>query len=189
MADIGGIQLLPDTKRKIEYNAPGRNRLLILSFLFAGLLALVYGGLLFYKGYIKDDLDGINDQLVTLERSRDKNYEDRLINLKKNLAVVMPLLKNHIFWSSGLVKIQNLIVPQVQFDSLSVSLEKKEYSFKAFASSYADVAKQIAAFNADSNVTDLTIGRITSNSNGRVDFSIVLKLNTDTLLKNNSSLK
>lgn len=176
MSDIGGIQLLPETRKKIEYHAPGQNKLLVFSLIFVALIFAVYGGLLYYRGIKQAALDDVNDQLKKNEEARSKTDENKLLQLKNSLSVVGPLVEKHIYLSNALTHIQGLVHPQVRFDSLSLYVEKKEYVFKAFAASYAVVAKQIAAFYADDTVTDVQVGKISSLPDGKVEFSIILAL-------------
>lgn len=187
MADNGGLQFLTETKKKIEVSVPGQNRLLVFSLIFLALIMAVYGGLVYYKGLLATELDQVNQQLVEIEKARSKKDEDSLLKLKDDLALVKPLIENHISWSEAFAKIQNLIIPQVQFDSLGVKLDKKEFTFKAFAPSFTVVAKQLAAFYADSAIRDVSVGKISSLPNAKVDFSAQLVLDLDKIIKKNLS--
>jgi hypothetical protein len=184
VAELKEIQLLPNTRKKISYSATGRSKLLVLSFVFIGLLAGVYFGLVYYKNSATKNLNNIDQELVANEEARSKTDEDMLLRLKNSLAIIGPLLKNHVLWSDALAHMQSLINPQVQFDSLMVDSAKEEYTFKAFASSYSTVAKQISAFYADDAIKDLSVGKITGQPDGKVDFTIQLSLDSEKLYKN-----
>jgi len=179
VADIGGLQLLPETRKKIDYRKPGQNRLLFLAFIFVGLILAIYGGLYFYKGTQKTKLDDIDNQLVANEKARSKTDEEKLLALKNSIAAIGPVLSGHVKWSEALTHIQGLVNPKVKFDTLSVNLSKKEYSFKGYAANYATIAKQIAAFYADSAITDLSVGKITSQPDGSAEFTMVLVLDLE----------
>lgn len=185
MADAGGIQLLPDTKKKIQLQSTGQNRVLIFSFVFVVLVGGLYGGLWWYQDSTQKKLEDINKQLSDIEATRNKKDEEKLLNLKDSLALVEPLIKSHVFWSDAFDRIQNLINPGVQFSSLGVSLGKSEYTFKAVARNYSTVAKQIAAFYKDDAITDVSLGKISTLSTGQIEFSTTLILNVDKLVKKN----
>jgi Tfp pilus assembly protein PilN len=174
VADAGGLQLLPETRKKIEYHAPGHNRLLIFSVVFLAFIFAVYGGLVYYQKSVQGQLDTINSALVKNEQARSKTDEDMLLNLKDNLAVASNMLTQHLPWSQALTHIQALIVPQVQFENLTVKFDQKQYSFKALAVSYAAVAKQVAAFYSDGAITNIVMGNITAQPDGTVEFSVQL---------------
>ncbi len=185
MADNGGLQLLPEIRRKIDIRTPGQNKLLFFSLGFLVLLFALYGGLLIYKNSLSNDLAGVEQQLAALEQSRNKSEEMELLRLKDQLGIIKPLIESHIIWSEGLTRIQNLVNPQVQFDSLNANVSKGEYSFKALAASYAAIAKQIAAFYGDEAITDVNLGKIANLPTGRVEFSMQLNLDINKFLKKN----
>ena len=147
------------------------------------------GGLIYYKKSVIGQLEGVDKQLVDLESSRNKKDEQKLLSLKDSLALVQPLILNHTVWSGALTRIQGLINPKVQFDSLSVNLAKAEYTFRAFAADYATVAKQIAAFYNDDQITDVIVGKVTSLTDSKVEFTAVLNLDINRLVKKNLSKK
>jgi len=189
LADVNGLQLLPETRKKLKIAIPGQNRLLVLSLIFLALILALYGGLLVYKNKLSGELNRVEEQLVAVEKSRSKSDEEKLLRLKDQLSLVKPLIDSHISWSDGLARIQNLVNPQVQFESLNVNTTRGEYSFRAFGANYAAVAKQIAAFYTDEAIKDVSLGKVLGLPTGRVDFSIQLSLDVGKLLKKNSPEK
>jgi hypothetical protein len=174
MPNIGGLQLLPETRKKIEISIPGQNRLLILSLVLAGLLVLTYVGLKMYENSIVSSLDPIDQELQNIEKSRDKEVETQLIGLGKQFATIKPLLDAHILWSQALTKVQRITLPRVQFQSLTSSASSKKFLFKAIADNYTTVAKQIAAFYGEDSITDLQLNRVATLTDGKVEFSMEL---------------
>lgn len=183
MADAGGLQLLPNTRKRIDYSAPGQNRLLLLSFVFVVLVVGAYFALSYYKEKITSELNVINEDIVKNEEARSKTDEDNFLKLKNSLSAVEPLLKKHNFWSSAVTHLQSKIHPEVQFSSLSMNSNKDEIVFKAQASSYTTVARQIAAFYSDSSITEVVIGKIIAMPDGRAEFSIQLKFDPAKLIR------
>ena len=185
MSDVGGIQLLPETRKKVEMKIPGENRPVVFASIFAGLILIVYFGLWAYNNKLKGDLDRIGAQLTELEKSRNKTEEANLLRVREQLKVVKPLIEGHVMWSEGFAKLQGLIHPQVYIDSLTAQIEKGEFVFKAYAANYATIAKQIAAFYSEETIKDVNLGKITGLPNGKLEFNIQLAFDIDKMLKKN----
>ncbi len=183
MANAGGLQLLQQTRKKIEFHVPGQNKLLILSFVFLALVGGAYAGALSYRTSLFSEAQSIDQQLASLEQQRDKGAEERLLSLQKQLGVVGPLLSDHIAWSDALIRIQNLLEPKIQFVSFHADVLKQSLSIKAQADSYSTIAKQVAAFNKELAITDIVLNRITSVSTGKVEFDMELSFNRAKLLQ------
>lgn len=174
MPDIGGLQLLPETRKKIEVRVPGQNRPVVLSSIFVLVILGLYLGLMFYNNSILSSVTQADEQLAALERSRDKKLEQKLLGLKSQLSVISPLISSHLFWSQGLSKVQNLVQPQVQFKSFNADGPAVKIVFQATAASYTVIAKQIAAFYTDDSITDIVLNKATSLPTGNVDFTMQL---------------
>ncbi len=174
MPDAGGLQLLPETRKKIEVRVPGQNRSMVLSLIFAFVILGLYFGLMFYNNSILSSITQVDEQLAALEKSRDKKLEQKLLDLQGQLSVVNPLIGSHVFWSQGLSKIQGLVQPQVQFKSINADSSATKIIFQATAASYTVIAKQIAAFYADDSITDIVLNKAASLPTGAVDFTMQL---------------
>ncbi len=172
MADIGGLQLLPETRKKINVENPGENRPLVFAFLFLILVAGAYFGLLTYKNKQVAALASIDDRLVTLEKSRDKKEEAKLLNTYKQLSLANSIIQNHIFLSDAFGRIQSLIQPQVQIKSMSFDIGNGKIGVVAVASGLTTVAKQIAGLYSADFVSDIDLSKVQAQSNGQVNFSM-----------------
>lgn len=181
MADIN-LQLLSETRKKIEVHARGDNLYLKMSIALVVLVAVIYLGARFYRSSVVSNIQSVDGDLNALEQKRDKATEDKLLTLNKKLNVVMPLIASHLYWTDALARIEKLIQPQVQFKSLSVGVNDKKINFKAEAASYTVVARQIAAFLSDQAFTNVSVGKVLSLSTGRMEFSMQLDFNQSKLL-------
>lgn len=182
MPDIGGLQLLPETRKKIDISLPGQNRPLVLGFIVLTIVIGVYLGLLVYKQSLSSKLLSIDGQLVDLKKSRDKQIENRLLDLNKQLAVVNPLIDSHIFWSEAFTKIQSLVEPQVQFKAISADVLGKKIVITALASNYTAVARQIASFYTLDSITDVVLNKIQNQPAGQVELTMQLFFDPNRLL-------
>ena len=182
MPDIGGLQLLPETRRKIEVSLPGQNRPLIFSVIALALVIGFYFGLLGYKQSLFSAITSIDNQLADLEKSRDKQLETRLLDLNKQLVVINPLMNSHFFWSSAFIKIQSLVQPQVQFKSVNADTPSKKITINGFAAGYTTVARQIASFYTTDSITDLILNKVQSRPSGQLEFTMQLFFDPDKML-------
>lgn len=182
MPDIGGLQLLPETRKKIDISLPGQNRSLVLGFIVLLLIGGLYFGLLTYKQSLFSEVSSIDKQLADQEKSRDKQLETRLLDFNKQLAVVNPLISAHTFWSEAFIKIQSLTQPQVQFKSISADASSKKISISAVAANYTTVARQIASFYTIDSLTDVALNKVESKSTGQVELTMQLFFDPNKLL-------
>lgn len=183
MADQGGIQLLPEIRRKIEIRTPGENK-----WIYAGITALVLvfsiaAGLAFYRGGLENQLVGLDADLANLEKQRDKKVEANLLTLNKQLTMTTTLLNNHLFWSKALTKIEALTQPQVQFSTFNAMAEEGKFEIKAFTLNYTVLAKQIAAYVSDDSIKDIDLSNVHVLTNGRLEFSIKITFDKNKFIK------
>ena len=183
MADQGGIQLLPESRRKITIKTPGENR-----WMYAGVAALVLvssiaAGLAYYRSGLEDDLAVFDADLINPEKQRDKKVESNLLTLNKQLTMTSTLLNNHIFWSKALAKIGALTQPQVQFSTFNAMAEEGRFEIKAFTLNYTTLAKQIAAYVSDDSVKDIDLSNVHVLTNGRLEFTVQLTFDKNKFIK------
>ena len=178
MSDIGGLQLLPETRKKIEIRIPGQNRLLTFGIILLLLVAGLYLWLLSYKGSLFSSISAIDEQLLAVEKSRDKDLEKKILDLNKQLSVINPLLTSHSFWSFGLGQIQSVSLPQVQYQSINADFFSKKIVITVIARDLTTIARRIAALYTLPSVTDITLNKISSQSAGTIQF--ILQINFDT---------
>lgn len=182
MADAGGLQLLPETRRKIEVSVPGQNRSLVFAFIFVGIIVALYVGLSFYKSSLADSIAALDIKLTELETSRDKKSEQDLLALNKQLSVVGALLANHLFWSDAFGKIQALVLPQTQFQTLNADTPGRKIIIKGLSANYTTMARQIASLYTLEAVTDLILNKVSAHPTGKVEFTMQISFDPKKLL-------
>lgn len=183
MPDQGGIQLLPESRRKIDIRTPGENR-----WVYAGVAALVLvfsvaAGLVFYRSGLEDKLAGLDTNLTNLEKKRDKKVEANLLTLSQQLALTTQLLNNHIFWSKALAKIEALTQPQVQFSTFNALAAEGKFEIKASTLNYTVLARQIAAYVSEDSIKDIDLSNVHVLTNGRLEFNIRITFDKNKFLK------
>ena len=183
MPDQGGIQLLPESRRKITIKTPGENR-----WIYAGVTALVLvssiaAGLAYYRGGLEDQVAGLDNNLTNLEKQRDKKVEANLLILSQQLSMTTTLLNNHVFWSKALAKVEALTQPQVQFSTFNALAEEGRFEIKAFTLNYTVLAKQIAAYVSDDSIKDIDLSNVHVLTNGRLEFTIRITFDKNKFIK------
>lgn len=183
----GTIQLLPETRRKLDIKIPGENRPLYLGLAVLGLVILVFAGLKVYASILTNSLVSLNNQALELEKKRDRDFEKNLLVLKKRFSSAQTLVANHIVWSNALTKIQSLTPPQSQMDTFFADTQATKIELKGRAPSYTVVAQQIASFLSDGAITDIDLNKVTSLSTGLLEYEMKIIFDKDKLLLNKES--
>lgn len=185
MADKGGIQLLSESRKKIEVFVPGSNRILNFGFGVLVLSLVIWGGLRWYRSYLTNSLTALDGELLALEQQRDKKTEQALSIFQKQNVLISEMLKKHLYWTEGFAKIEALLSPQIQFETFSASAIQNTIDFKALAANYTAIAKQIAAFTSSASIEDVTLSNVANLTNGKLQFNMNIKFKPETFLSKN----
>ena len=183
MADQGGLQLLPETRRKIDIKVPGENRLLYSGVAILILILIAMGGLYFYRNTMESKIVELDAQISALEKTRDKNVETNLLTLSKQLSLISTLLDSHVVWSKAFGKVESLLQPQVQFLTFAAAVSDNRFEFKALAPNYTVVAKQMAALVSDDSIKDFALINVHVLTSGKLEFSIKIEFDKTKFIK------
>ncbi len=145
---------------------------------------LLYGGLLFYKSKINENLENIRDEIVSLDQKRDPEIEKVIIDLDKKLAVLKDLFEDHLYWSKLFDKIEQVTIPQVYFSQSRVNFleDKIDVVFSGNASGYTNLARQILSFQEESMVESVRVSGISLTTEGGVGFDLSVNFSKEILL-------
>jgi len=185
MADRGGIQLLPETRKRIEVSVPGENKLLYIGIAIFAVVAVSYGVLRGVTATLAQEVKQKNTRIVQLNAERNVSTEEKLLSLSKQSESVQVFLANHIFWTQALAKVEQALQQQVQIQSLNATADAKTITFVALAPSYSSIARQIASLVADEGVLDVDISGARASNAGGYEFSVTLKFDETKYLKKN----
>jgi len=183
MADQGGLQLLPETRHKVEVRREGENKMLVWGVI---VLILVVGGFVganFYLTTLEEDLGVLDNQYMGIENQRDKDAEIQITTLNKQLSLINNLLDNHVFWSNGFNKFEQLTLPSLRFKSLTGSSDAEKIDFKVTTRTYTDIAKQIAAYLTDESIIDVNINGTSALPNGQIDTDLSINFDSINFLR------
>lgn len=179
----GGLQLLPETRRKIDIKVPGENRFVFIGAAILAAALVLFLGINFYANHLIDKIAGIDNDLTNLEKQRDKKNEESLLLLNKQLSLISKLLDDHIYWSKGMAKIEGLLQNQIQFRTFSASAPDSKFSFKALAANYTVIARQIASFVSDEAIKDVSLNSVNTLTDGKLEFDMRLDVDKTSFLK------
>lgn len=183
MADKGGLQLLPETRKRLDIKIPGENRLIIIGVVLVTLVLMVGGGLWTYANSLQGKITKADEEIAVLESRRNLTKEKSLITLSKQLAVTDQVLKSHTYWSTGFSEIEKALQTNVQFKSFSVVLDEQSIHVRALTDNYTTLAKQLAAFAKLPSVTDVTLDGVISLTTGKLDFNSKVFFDSTEFLK------
>ena len=183
MPDQNGLQLLPETRRKIDIKVPGENRIIYAGITILVIMLVLVGGLYFYKNNLENKKTELDAKIISLEKDRDKKAEANLLTLSKQLTLISTLLDSHVVWSKAFSKVEGLLQPQVQFLSFSAAVSDNRFEFKALATNYTVVARQIAAFVSDDSIKDIALTNVHVLTSGKLEFSIKIEFDKTKFIK------
>lgn len=177
------IQLLSGSRRKLSIKTPGENKPIYVGAVFVLIALAISGATYFYFSKLNLDLSAINDEIISLERQRDKDAENRLLVLNQQLSLAGGLVDNHLVWSEALGRINQLTPPEVQFSSLIANVSGEKIDILAVAPSYTVIARQISSLLSDQNFKDVNIGKISTLPSGSFEYGLQIVFNSKKLLK------
>ncbi len=176
---------MPETRKSISVTIPGENRILYVGIAVLVISIILTVGLWFLRSSKANSLAEVLTQLKTKNDEIDANIEivNSVATVSQQIGSISKLLDNHIYWSNALGRVENLLSAQIQIDSLSGNVTSGEINLKAFSPSYTIIAKQIASFVSDPLIKDISVGEITTQTSGRLEFSMVLKVDSSEFFK------
>lgn len=182
MPDQGGLQLLPETRKRIEIITPGENRLLTIGGVLFAIATVLAGGMYLYQNILENKLVSLDAEIVTLEQQRNKQAEQNILVFNRQVSMLSNLLNGHVYWTSAFSKIESLTQVQVQFNTMTAAVANNKIGFKASAANYTTVARQIAAFLSDDSIADVSLDRVNTLTNGQLEFTMQLTFNRSKFL-------
>ena len=174
------LELLPEKTKRIDL---GGKKGFSPGFLILIVVLTLYGGLFFYNQSLIGKAQKLDAAFMSFNQARDKSREVRVSEVSSKLLQAQVLLDEHVFWSKGFKKIQQLVLPSIQFDSLTASLPELKFEFRATAPNLSSIAGQGANFLADESVRDISVNQIKTLTTGRTEFIINLTFDPEKFLK------
>lgn len=154
-------------------------RLIIFAFLLLLLSVLLYGGLTFgYEPYLNSQIQKIDGQLQGLSGAVSQSDQDNLIHFYSQLANFNKVLKSHVASSKIFSLLEKDANQKVFFTDVDLRVSERSLILQGTAASYAVLASQLAAFDAEPMVTKYLLNQ-SQFSNSLVNFKVTLTLSPD----------
>lgn len=182
MAENNDIQLLPESRKEIEVKVPGENKFLYVGVAILILVLVLFFLFNFYNKTLKEKVVSLDNQLIEMDKTRDKEAEKQILLANDQLKLVGGILNNHIIFSKLLETIQAKTAPQMQFKQLSVSLSKGEVIFSADTANYSIIARQIASYLSEPLIEDVKLNKVNTTTTGRLSLNMLISFKKDGFL-------
>lgn len=166
------IHLLPESRHKINIKAPGTARPIYWGLVFLAVAGLAYGGLRYYLSSQQTQLTQLDNDLVALEKKRDKSFEKELLDLNRRLSLASTLIKDHFVWTRVLDKLESLTPEAVEISFLSTNASDNHIDLKATAPSFSVIARQIAALAGNEAFSDVALNKVSSLPSGFLEYDL-----------------
>ena len=176
---MANINLLSgDHQGKIPSRAGGLGGSLVLSFLVLAATIGAYFGAVFYSGMIQKSVDELKDEIASKKNlisgekaSRVADFSDRTAVIKENLSgtVLSP--------NDPLARIEQSLVPSVNFSSYEYEVEKRTVKGILSADSFRSIAEQLVTLKGENRFSSAVIdGDARVDSDGKITVTILLSL-------------
>lgn len=154
------VNLAPGTQQIVAAQRR-RRRLFLFTFLIIVAVGLAWGGLLFYRQSLNDQLTDEQDQLrkIQTEIARLSGNAERVELFEQRLGAVAGLLDQHVAWEPVFQGIERLLPPTVVLKSLDVDGNRGEVAISGITSDTDQVAGALASLLSDQNQTIFSNGQ------------------------------
>ena len=180
------IQFLPESRRRIEIDKPGENKLLYWALGFLALVLLIWGGLKVWEyqlaKQITDPATGLDKQIEDQDKLRDRTYEEQSLLLSQKLNLVGGLIDNHIIWSNALRRLQNLTPAQIQLVNLGAKVYENKMQIEGLAADYGTIARQIKSYLSEAGIVDVLVQQIKLMPTGRLQYQMFITIDKNKFL-------
>lgn len=171
----GGVQLLPESRKKLDVKVPGQNRLFIISVIIAVIVLGVIGASFYYLSVLDDELLTLDVQIQQIDQQRDKEVEQRLLEAQKQLTLAEQILSNRIFWSNGLDVVERLSKAEMQFEQISVDSSDLTIRFEGIVNNLIIVPQFVAAFERGESIQEFTFDGVDIENDGVIRIKGVIE--------------
>lgn len=178
-----GLQLLPGTKKRLGIKVPGENRFLYIGSIVLGAVIVAMFWLNFEAKSFENKIKMLDEQILSLDQSRNKQAEQNITLVNRQLALTSQLVNEHVYFSKALSRLESLMQDKIQIESLSIKSGGK-LSFNGFALNYTIVARQIAAFLVEDSILDVELGEMDPQTDGELEFNMQIDFDKIKLIQN-----
>lgn len=174
------ISLIPQKKRQmrvsINLGLIRENKQSVFAAWILILVFALYGGLAVYEGILRGELRDIQAGIQNLNKHRNADKENAVLQLDAKLTRLSSILDNHIYSSRLFVFIEEITHPKAQFINFGFSSSEGKLTLNGVTQSYETFGEQIIALEQSEKVSDLVISDVRLQKTGQVEFAIAFKV-------------
>lgn len=178
-----GLQLLPGTKKRLGIKVPGENRFLYIGSAVLGAVIVAVFWLNFEAKSFEERIKMLDEQILSLDRSRSKQAEQNITLVDRQLALTSQLVNEHVYFSKAISRLESLMQDKIQIESLSIKSGGK-LSFSGFVLDYITIARQMAAFLVEDSISDIQLGDMRPQTDGKLKFNMQIDFDKIKLIQN-----
>jgi hypothetical protein len=182
-AKISFIPKKPLAKRDFLERQPV-SLFLVLSFSIFFITSAVYGGSYLYARSLSNGIDAKKAQLEDIKSKFDLSIIDKAKDLRARIGYAQGIIDKHITLSSFFDFLGQVTLRSIGYKSFQYSSEKDgklEVTLSGMGPDYASVALQRDALALEvgqkEHLADFSMGGYTLDSNGNVNFNLMMTLN------------
>lgn len=162
---------------------PGENRFLYIGSIVLGAVIVAVFWLNFEARSFEEKIKMLDEQILSLDQSRNRQAEQNIRLIERQLALTSELVNEHIYFSKALSRLESLIQDKVQIESLSIKSGGK-LNFNGFTLNYITIARQIAAFLVEDSILDIELGEMNPQTDGKLEFNMQIEFDKIKLIQN-----
>lgn len=183
MAYQGGVQLLPQARKRVAPARRGPGRMVYMGLAIAAIVLVANITLDAFGTSVEEKIAALDGQMRTQENQRDKDREDELEQVQKQSLQMTQLLSNHLYWSQAFGRIEELMQSGVTLQKIDADASDGKIEFIAISPNFATVARQLASFNVGDGFNDVTLNNAQTDADGGIEFGGEIIVDTSDLLK------
>lgn len=165
-------------REKVPSGGGAWKLLTFMIFVFA-VFMFSYLGLVFgYKNFVKAQIEDRDAEIKELAAQVPKEQQDEFLKFQFQLMNLQTVLNKHVIGSKILPLLENNTHQQVFYKNLSINVADGRLDLDAVAASYDVLTQQLSAYELMPDLIRYQIGAIKIGEGGRIDFNVLLFLNT-----------
>ncbi|TSC78258.1 MAG: hypothetical protein G01um101429_872 [Parcubacteria group bacterium Gr01-1014_29] len=163
---------------RMQKTGKGLDILVLIAFLFFFVVALVYGGIVFYKGSLEESLDGLTHELAQQEEDLDPKIIGEIARVDRGLATARSLLAQHVYTSHLFDFLEDNTLEDVYYTNFSYGFTNGgAVTVSGKASGFSALHQQLEQLRAQPTVSSITLTNVQIADAGAVNFGMDFVLN------------
>lgn len=163
---------------RTQKTGKGLGILTLVAFLFFFVAALVYGGIVFYKGSLEESLDGLTRELAQQEEELDPKIIGEIARVDRGLATARSLLAQHVYASHLFDFLEDNTLENVYYTNFSYDFTNGgAVTVSGRAKGFSALHQQLEQLRAQPSLSSILLKDVQVAGDGDVNFVMDFVLN------------